>query len=432
MTTRPPLNQGQQAAADGFFDFLLSNEKEMVITGPGGVGKSFLMGYLIDVILPQYEKMCGLLQMPVKYREVHMTATTNKAADVLSQATGRPCGTIHSFLNLRVMDDFATGRSKLVKTSSWRIHSNIIVFIDEASTEDATLLAYLRDAMLDCKVVHVGDHCQLTAVGESKPQVFHEGWRTYELLEPMRNSGQPALMDVCAQLRETVETGIFKPIRVVPGVIDLLDDNQMEAELHGEFQKMHSNCRILAYSNPRVLQFNDYVRTDIRRMPPDLVVGEELINNTAIAIGTARISAEESVTVLDVAPAPEMFRLNADVSFEVRRCTLSSGFALIPNVPVPVDRNHITQLIKYYAKQKDWATYFKLKNNFPDLRQREAGTVHKSQGSTYDTVYLDLDNLSTCTQADVGARLLYVAMTRPRFRIAMHGKLTDRFGGIIQ
>ena len=88
-TQRPPLNQGQQAAADGFFDFLFSADKELIISGPGGVGKSFLMGYLIDEIMPRYEKMCSLLNQPAKYLDVHMTATTNKAAEVLAQADKR-------------------------------------------------------------------------------------------------------------------------------------------------------------------------------------------------------------------------------------------------------------------------------------------------------------------------------------------------------
>ena len=218
------LNKGQQAAADGFFDFLFSGDKEMIISGPGGTGKSYLLGYLIDEIMPRYEKMCALLNQPVHFREIHMTATTNKAAEVLSQATGRPCSTIHSFLGLKVKDDFNTGTSSLSKTSNWKVHSNCIIFVDEASMEDMQLLRYIREAMLNCKVVHVGDHCQLAPVKETKPPVFNQCLPMYVLTEPMRNSGQPALIDVCQQLRDTVETGKFNPIQIVPGVIDLLDE----------------------------------------------------------------------------------------------------------------------------------------------------------------------------------------------------------------
>ena len=46
------LNQGQQAASDNFFEFLLSDEKEMIISGPGGCGKTHLMGHMIDEVMP--------------------------------------------------------------------------------------------------------------------------------------------------------------------------------------------------------------------------------------------------------------------------------------------------------------------------------------------------------------------------------------------
>ena len=38
------LNPGQQAAADGFFEFLMSKERYMILSGAGGYGKTFLMG----------------------------------------------------------------------------------------------------------------------------------------------------------------------------------------------------------------------------------------------------------------------------------------------------------------------------------------------------------------------------------------------------
>ena len=425
------LNVGQQAAADGFFDFLFSPDKELIISGPGGTGKSFLMGYLIDEIMPRYEKMCSLIGQPVKYREVHMTATTNKAADVLAQATGRPCSTIHSFLGLKVTDDFSTGTSRLTKTSNWMVRDRIILFVDEASMEDLRLLTFIREAMLDCKVVHVGDHCQLAPVKETAPPVFLQGLPMYVLSEPMRNSGQPALMDICQQLRTTVETGIFKPIQIVPGVIDKLTDQQMITELSTNFVDPSFNGRILAYSNTRVLQYNDFIRHDIRQLPAEFSPGERLINNTAFQWNKSQISVEEEVAIADVATTTSFMEIEPGVSLEYRLCTLLTNFGHFPGVMIPVDRDHYSKLIKYYTKKKDWQKYFYLKNTFPDLRQRDACTVHKSQGSTYDTVYIDLENLSACTQSETGARLMYVAFSRARNRVALYGNLTDRFGGLL-
>ena len=431
LSTRPPLNQGQQAAADGFFDFLFSDDKELIISGPGGVGKSFLMGYLIDEIMPRYEKMCSLLNQPVKYRDVHMTATTNKAAEVLAQATGRPCGTVHSFLGLKVTDDFSTGVSKLSKTNNWKVHQRIILFVDESSMVDTTLLKYIREAMLECKVVFVGDHCQLAPVKESKPPVFNQGLPMYVLTEPMRNNGQPALMAICQQLRDTVETGTFNPVQIVPGVIDLLDDRQMFDELNRNFIDADFNGRILAYSNARVLQYGDFIRKDVRRLPDEFVKGEHLINNAMFQRGKTAFSVEEEVTVMEVNSTTDFYEIEPDVHLEYRLCHLCSGFSVMTDVMVPVDRDHYTKLVKWYAKQKDWQKYYFLKNNFPDLRQRDACTVHKSQGSTYDTTYIDLENLSTCTQSEIGARLMYVAFTRARNRVVLYGDLTKRFGGLI-
>ena len=82
---------------------------------------------------------------------------------------------------------------------------------------------------------------------------------------------------------------------------------------------------------------------------------------------------------------------------------------MFAQVPVPTNRGHFNDLVRYYKRNKNWERYFYLKQNFPDLRPRDAATVHKSQGSTYDNVFIDLGNISTCHQADQAARMLYVA-----------------------
>lgn len=429
MQPTPPktLNQGQQAAADSFFDFLLSDEQEMRITGPGGTGKTHLMGYLIDQVIPQYQKVCKLTGQPVRFHEVHMTATTNKAADVLSQNTGRPCSTIHSFLGLRVVDDYDTGTSRLSRTNKSKVFKNIIIFIDEASMEDRKLLTIIRESLLDCKLVHVGDHCQLAPVGELLPPVFAESMREARLTEPMRNSGQPALQQLCTQLRHTVETGEFWPIQMVPGVIDLVDDDTMIAELRTHFLA-ESPSRILAYSNNRVIEYNDFVHKSLRQQTDMLAVGETMVNNSALKLGTAMISAEEEVRIHEILPDVETDPLPNGGSLEYRQCVVACNVGFV-TVRIPQNRAHYSKLTRYYAQLKDWATYFHLKNNYADLRQRDACTFHKSQGSTYTTVFIDAGNLSTCTVTETAARLLYVGVSRATTRVVFYDKLADKYGG---
>ena len=102
------------------------------------------------------------------------------------------------------------------------------------------------------------------------------------------------------------------------------------------------------------------------------------------------------------------------------------------HVPVPTDRSHFNELVKYYKRQKNWERYFYLKQNFPDLRPRDAATVHKSQGSTYDSVFVDLGNISTCHQADQAARMLYVAFSRAKTKVYVYGDLAAKYGGFIK
>ena len=66
---------------DNFFQFLFTDEKEMKIIGPGGVGKTRLMSAMIDDIMPRYHSSCALMGIEPLYEDVQMTATTNKAAD---------------------------------------------------------------------------------------------------------------------------------------------------------------------------------------------------------------------------------------------------------------------------------------------------------------------------------------------------------------
>lgn len=433
MTQVPsPLNVGQQAAADGFFQFLFqSQQSELIISGPGGVGKTFLMGHLIDQILPQYFDTCKIMGIKPEYDEVVMTATTNKAAEVLGRSTGRITQTIHSFLHLTVKDDYSTGRSELKKTNEWVVHTKKIIFVDEASMIDSPLLRCLREGTHQCKIIFVGDHCQLAPVMEPISPIYNQNLPFFELTEPMRNNGQPALMGVCSQLRATVETGLFLPIQVVPGVIDYFDSSEMEKAIEDNFKNQNPDARILAYTNARVVDYNDHVR-EVRQLSSTYTEGEVLINNSAIRLSKEMLSVEEEVEILRINPTTDFVDLGEGTELEIRLADLKSTYGIYKNVRLPENKAHFAELLKYYSGRKQWSKYFNLKNYFPDLRPRDAATVHKAQGSTYDTVFIDMGNISTCRNADVAARMLYVGFTRPRSRIVMYGQLAEKFGGIVQ
>lgn len=436
MTSPTPtiqLNKDQQDAADAFFQFLFSNETEMNISGPGGVGKTTLMGHLIDRIMPMYFEQCELLGVKPEYDSVVMTATTNKAADVLARSTGQDVQTVQSYLRLKVKDDYKTGASKLSKRNDFIVHDRIILFVDECSMIDSQLYHFIHEGTSGSKIVYIGDHCQLAPVMETISPVYRNKLGTSELLTPVRNAGQQALMDVCTQLRQSVETLDFYPIKEVPGVIDIADDDMLEAELSTHFSQQTRNDRILAYTNNRVIQYNDYIR-DLRQLPKHPVVGENLINNTAIRMAQTMISVEQPVKISKISAGTNFDKLpdvHEEVLLEYYEADLETSGVPILDVKLPADRDHYTALLKHYGRKKNWECYFYLKNSFPDLRPRDACTVHKAQGSTYDTVFIDLENISTCHNPSQAARMLYVAFTRAKNRIILYGDLAEKYGGVI-
>ena len=64
-----------------------------------------------------------------------------------------------------------------------------------------------------------------------------------------------------------------------------------------------------------------------------------------------------------------------------------------------------------------WSKWHTLKDLFAVLKYCYCITVHRSQGSTYETVYVDVDNILTNKKADERRKLLYVAFSRTSQRL---------------
>lgn len=427
------LNQGQKEAAEAFFSFLFDPDKKgFIVSGPAGVGKTYWMGYIIDVIMPRYLEMCKLMGIEADFDSVTMTATTNKAAEVLEFATGRTTQTIHSFLNLTLFEDYETGKSKLTKNpKTWVVHGQKIIFIDECSMIDSQLFEIINEGTFKCKIVYVGDKDQLAPVTEKLSPVYRQGYDIYELTEQMRTN-VPELQALNAQLRKTVQDGIFLPITTIPGIITHLDDASMQRRLDIVFSQQTKDSRVLAYTNRRVIEYNDYIR-QMRKLPASFGAGEILVNNTAIKLGKGKSLSVESEVEIRQNRGYAQVEVEKGVFMDVEHLDFTSHIGeQFNHVPVPTDRSHFDALVKFYKGKKNWERFYYLKQNFPDLRPRDAATVHKSQGSTYNSVFVDLGNISTCHQADQAARMLYVAFSRARTEVFVYGDLAQKYGGLIK
>lgn len=432
MSTSLEPNADQLAAFSDFMRFLFSEESEMNISGPGGTGKTYSMGYMIDNTIPQYHAACRILGVAPKYHDVMMTATTNKAAEELAIATGRPCTTIHTFLKLVVKPNFKTGGSDLVRTASWELVKNLIIFVDESSMVSKDLLKQIRETCEDCKIVFIGDHCQLNPVKEGMSPVYTANNKTSHLTIQERAKNQPELVNLFSQLRLNVETNEYKPIQLVPGIIDRVTEEEFVAEIDKHFANPNHSAKILAYTNQQVEAYNDHIR-ELRKLPPEFVKGELVVNPDVTKLRSTTLHSDKEYIITDVQSDVLVKEFPENGALEYRLYQLESKLGEIINeVPVPVNRSHRSDLLSFYEaygkRTGDWAPKFWLKDSIAALRQRDASTIHKAQGSTKSTVYVDLNDLGVCRDERELARLLYVGASRASDRVVFFGNLPRKYG----
>lgn len=423
------LNTDQQKAADTIFSFLVSSKRELIISGPGGTGKTTLMKYIKDILMDKYENSCRILNMTPMIHTVAYTATTNKAAEVLRDATNEDASTIHSFLSLKVRNNYRTGKSVISKTDGTVVHSNLLLFIDEGSMLDREMLEIIRE-QLDhtCKIIYIADHCQLPAIFETESAIFQNPDYFCELTQPIRNAGQPALVEMCAMFREFVESKGQSPLEVFlePGVIEYIPDEAgLQKFIHASFKDEGVENRILCYTNKRVKMYNEYIRT-FRGYGPTFEKDELVVNNTAINVSRKiRLKVEQQFIIGDT---KKRFQVQADnndptSTFTVINIDIEAvrGGPII-TVQVPEDYDRFDYLVQHYRKNKQFRIMYALLETYPDLRKMDAATIYKAQGSTYKTVLIDMDDVALCQNAEQLRKLLYVGATRPKERIVFYGE----------
>ena len=420
------LNKDQQA---GFLDVIkfINNpsQKYKHVSGGAGTGKTFFISQIAENILKHKNP-------EVPLHTVAITATTNKAAAVISDTMPQRAGeisTIFTFMNLRVKENFSTGESSIVPTPRWTVHSGHFVIIDECSMVNKDLFKYLEKGLYNtCKVLFVGDKNQLAPVKENISPIYTQNFPISYLTQPVRNANQPALMALCEQAKQTVLTGVFQPIVEVPGVIDFVDGTTLQGILEREFTKEDPGKRIVCYTNKRVLQYNDFIR-QIRGYKKPYEVGEILSNNSsAELLGKERLYTDQVVQVKAIISEQDDPYIVPGHTVPTVTLQVEDVMSLVLyEVTAFANYQDRDAAMKYYSSRKQWDKYFKVKNNFPDLRSVAASTAHKAQGSTYDSVIVDLADIGTCTNTDQTARMLYVALSRPRNRLFIRGQLPERY-----
>lgn len=438
-TPSPQLNADQQKAADTLATHIIGPDKEFFLTGSPGVGKTFLTRELVTLLpatLNAYNTSMGKNRAPM---ELVLTATTNKAAAVLGEQTGKQAMTIHSFLGVIPQTDYSTGKTSLKRTKKYKVHGNVMLFIDESSMIDRELYDIIQEATEEnCKIIYVGDKNQLPPVMEKlSPAVALSDIPNlhYEITTPVRNAGSQALQELCEGLKEDILLERTKdqltPWKQTPGEVDFINGDQLQILLDGLYgpngtikaDDKELACRILCYTNKRVVGYNQHIR-QLRGLPDHPTVGEVMVSNSHFQLSTSHaFNVEEQVKIHGMY-GPETVDIDDYNSLEAYMLEVSSPFTGRYTVKCPADREAWDALRRHYKSKKyqDWKKFYKLQEDWIDLRDREASTVYKAQGSTYDSVILIMDDIFTSRDVNQLRRMLYVGASRARKRIYVYDR----------
>jgi energy-coupling factor transporter ATP-binding protein EcfA2 len=414
------MNAGQQNAINEFVQFLFDpNEKYFVIRGHSGTGKSTLIDTLLKD-LPKYYQAARLIDSEFSPMPIQLTATTHKAADNFSQLTGTEVTTVHSFLGLRLHQDYESGHKQLVAMENGKKYGYLI-FVDEASYLNPRTLMLVLQQAVNCKIVFIGDPDQLLMPKSSNAPVFAAGFKEVGLEETMRQmvNGVPQanpITELAHEFRHTVTTGKWPEKITVDGhfVKWLPRDKFLEA-IEVEFTRpdwTYKDSKILAWTNDVVIQYNNHVRSLIKG-DPQMRVGDYVDNNSYIlSTGKTPIKTDETVLITEIEPPVELYGVTGNW-MTVNKST---------RVFHPQERKSKAKVESRLRANGEFQQANEVVN-WADFRAVFAQTVFKAQGSTYGKVYIDLDDIGKCNMGNLIARMLYVGISRARYEVILTGDL---------
>lgn len=407
------LTPSQQAGYDKFLSFYLDPTLTvMVLKGYSGTGKTSLVKRLM-ADLPQMDAMARLCAPGYVAPEIVLTATTNQAAEAFALAMDYKfeVKTIHSACELRLVTDYKTKEKFLTAYGDGLFRK--LVFIDEASFIDQKLLKKLLEQMKECKIVFIGDPAQLTPVEDDFMPAFEMNACEIELTDLVRFEGG-LLQELMGNLRAAVMEGNWSKFPLQPGVIERMSRTDFIEEAYRLFtQERDKRVKILAYTNDCVTKFNNLLsqRTLGTTVP---LIGQKMLVNEAVNNNASRCTANEEVIIESVEEAFEY----GTKGYSIKLLNKGSMY-FMPQTRGAKDKAHAV-----YAREDDYGAMKVILDTWIDLRPSFAQTVNKAQGSTYDIVLVDLDDIcSKCRTLEQLARILYVALSRGRSRIIMTGDL---------
>jgi exodeoxyribonuclease V alpha subunit len=373
-----------------------------ILTGCPGTGKTFT----VQKILSSF-----------KDKKIYLAAPSGKAAKRMSEVTGKEALTIHKLLEPQMIG-FKFYFSKNVINP---IDADIII-LDESSMIDQSLFFHFLDAVKSgTRLIFVGDHYQLPAVGAGN------------ILRDMIESGVIALAQLTEIKRQknSKESLIVKNCHLIKDGKNIIFDNKSK-DFFFIPEDSPEKIQEIVYGLFRRIK-EKYSADPLR----DIQILSPLKTKTVLSCDAFNILLQEKLNIC--------YRLENKAFFKTGDKVIQTKNDYEKNI-INGDIGFIKEIdfsskqIKVNFENPDRLVTVGLNNN--DLLLAYCLTVHKSQGSEFDHMILPIHEILGSFLMD--RNLLYTAISRAKktcilvgqkkeiSKIIGRNKAIKRFTGLIE
>jgi ATP-dependent exoDNAse (exonuclease V) alpha subunit len=419
------LTAEQRAALEALNAFVHSSEKLYLLTGYAGTGKTTLLQIFINGLRAQGDE-----------RKIVLSAFSNKATKVLASMASQwsldvDAMTCCTLLGLRPVINEDTGNQEFQpdRKQGSQVDRYHLVIVDECSMVNEELWKLLVNAVSNLygrtQLLFVGDPAQLPPVNEPESACFREILQTSALTEVVRYGG--AIGVIAEDVRRHLDRDRLPRFRTDTNVErtegcfvlprPIWETLMLKAFTSEAYQMNPDQVRALAYTNRRVAHLNHMIRraiygpTALRFVPGErLIAINPCLDDDAIILPT---SAEGEVLEA---------RRGRDGEWPIWILSVQTEEGDVRTLRVLHESGASEMQLKLetLAREKRWMEFWDLKQHFHAVDYAYSLTIHKSQGSTFQDVFVDVPSMWANRNVIERNQLCYVAITRAAKRLFVY------------
>lgn len=440
------LSPSQQHFVEVFEKFIhpkSSKIRAMKLTGGPGTGKSYAITYVLKNIATSKQI---LLCAPTNQATLNLALIGQEFDDNVSIMT------IHKSLSLGLNEESPLLEITQRDNSKPPMYDVDIAFVDEASMVDNGLLEKIVDAL------QINRRLKIVVVGD-KDQLFPLNMTVSPLLESVNDTEWSCQLE--GNNRFSIQSDIFATVDNLRGLVNnekisslLVPGRYNRQDEHGSVfvvppmkakslmmnvftsDKGTSKVKVLAWRRNTFRQYNSTIqkwvddKNNITRKfkfqagdriksyttKGELYNGDEGIV-TKIRVHNSHPDWDKTFPNVNA----KVLELYIDINRPIKNMEINKVYVPLTAADANIIEDYANRLMEQYKAESNIkkkkgliSNYWKFKGGVVDIELAFSQTVHSSQGSTYEIVFVDVDDIMLCHETETRHRMLYVAASRAR------------------